>query len=286
MRNNPFVKLARLDAPTGYLLLWIPILWASFASKSIWGVSYADIFYIIAITFIGAVVMRGAGCTWNDIVDKDFDKKVERTKNRPLANGTIKLRYAYGFIGVQLLIGLAVLSLLPPPAQIAALLSVIPATLYPFMKRYTYWPQAWLGIVFNWGIWVGWLSFSTENLIIPFIMHLGAMAWTIGYDTIYAHMDTEDDILVGVKSTALKFGKNTKIWLAGLCSFCVAMLCLVGIIAKLNIAFYLVMGVVAISFFYQVKTLNVNNSKLCLKLFKQSYKIGFTIAIAFLLGTI
>jgi len=204
---RPYCRLMRLDRPIGTWLLLFPCWWSAALAAEGW----PDL-WLFALFAIGAVVMRGAGCTVNDWADRDFDGKVARTAARPIPSGAVSPRQALIFLVAQLLVGLLVLLQLNWFAigvGAASLLLVFP---YPFMKRITYWPQAWLGLTFNWGALVGWAAVRGDLTLAPVLLYIAGVFWTLGYDTIYAHQDKEDDILVGVKSTALALGENTVAW--------------------------------------------------------------------------
>jgi len=212
---RPYLRLSRYDRPIGFWLLalpgWIGLAFAALSE----GFARADIKWAVLIG-IGAVAMRGAGCTYNDIVDRDLDRRVERTALRPLAAGTISLKSAWVWLALQCLVGLAVLAFFPRLSQIIAVSSVALVAAYPFMKRITYWPQAWLGLTFNWAVLVAY-SAKTGHVAPPlFLLYAGLVFWTIGYDTIYACQDVEDDAMIGVKSTARLFGDRTKFWTAAM----------------------------------------------------------------------
>lgn len=207
---RPYLQLSRFDRPIGFWLLGLPCLMGQLLGRIGIGFSWLDL-QLIPLWAIGAIAMRGAGCTINDIADKDFDAQVERTKNRPLPSGQITTKQAYIWLGIQLFIGLMVLILLPRPAQIVALLSVPMVIAYPFMKRITWWPQAWLGMTFNWGILVGFAAVAPLSPAV-FLFWFGAIFWTLGYDTIYAMSDIQDDALIGVKSTARRLGDKAIYW--------------------------------------------------------------------------
>ena len=281
-----YAILSRIDRPTGYLLLWMPIVWGIFASLSVQYNSFGDIAYISTITLIGSIAMRGAGCTWNDIADREFDKKVARTATRPVACGSVSVNKAIIYLMFQLLIGLGILLLLPTNAQIASLIAIIPAAIYPFMKRFTYWPQAWLGLTFNWGIWVGWLSFTSDALYIPLFMHIASIFWTLGYDTIYAHQDREDDLIAGVKSSALKLGTKTKpVIIIFYTIFALANI-YIAYIAHYNKTFYFVFLCVIISLLYQIIRLDIQNAQKCLHLFKHNRITGVLITLSIISGVV
>jgi len=199
-RLRPYASLMRLDRPIGVWLLYWPCAW----SVALAGVGGRwDLFLWLAL---GALALRSAGCVYNDIIDRDLDRRVERTRLRPLANGRVSVRSAGLLIGLLCLVGLVVLFELKATAAIVALLSVAPVALYPFMKRITWWPQAWLGLVFSWGALVGWPAVTGSLGWAPFLLWFGSIAWVIGYDTLYAIQDIEDDALVGVKSSARRLG--------------------------------------------------------------------------------
>ncbi len=203
-RLRGYALLARFDRPIGWWLLFWPCAWGLLLAGG------APQWRLLAWFLVGAIAMRGAGCVYNDIVDADLDRQVARTAARPVASGAITPRAAWLWLGVLCLVGLAVLLRLPRPAQIAALLSILPVAAYPFMKRITWWPQAWLGIVFSWGALVGWLAIRPDRLEVLALLYAGSIAWVIGYDTIYALQDREDDALVGIRSSALRLGRHVR----------------------------------------------------------------------------
>jgi 4-hydroxybenzoate polyprenyltransferase len=207
-RLRPFASLMRLDRPIGTWLLYWPCAW-SVALAGIGG--RWDLFLWLAL---GAFAMRSAGCVYNDIVDRDLDKRVERTRLRPLASGRVSLRSAWILIALLCAIGLVVLLQLNLIAAIVALASIAPVAVYPFMKRITWWPQAWLGLVFSWGALVGWPAVTGSLAWTPFLLWFGSIAWVVGYDTLYAIQDIEDDALVGVKSSARLLGDNAPLGVA------------------------------------------------------------------------
>ncbi len=207
---RPYLQLSRFDRPIGFWLLALPC----FMGQALGRVGEFFSLFDLKLAFlwiVGSIAMRGAGCTINDIADKDFDAKVERTKNRPLACGTLSMKQAYLWLGAQLFIGFLVLLALPKQAQIVALFSIPMFIIYPFMKRITDWPQAWLGLTFNWGILVGFAAVEPINFG-AFLLFFGTAFWTLGYDTIYAMSDIQDDAIIGVKSTARKFGDKAPVF--------------------------------------------------------------------------
>ncbi|ODU22175.1 MAG: 4-hydroxybenzoate polyprenyltransferase [Sphingomonas sp. SCN 67-18] len=202
---RPYILLARLDRPIGWWLLFWPCAWGVALAGGV--VSH---FGLILWLLLGSVAMRGAGCVYNDIVDRDLDRQVARTRGRPLASGAMSLRAAWAWLVGLCLVGLVVLFQLPPLAAGIALASLLPVAAYPFMKRITWWPQAWLGIVFSWGALVGWSAVAGAVALPMLLLYAGAIAWVIGYDTLYALQDREDDALIGVRSSALRMGTKVR----------------------------------------------------------------------------
>ena len=202
---RPFAMLARFDRPIGWWLLYWPCAWSVLLAGRI-----ETDWPLLLWLLVGSIAMRGAGCTYNDIVDRDLDAQVARTRSRPLPSGAVSLRAAWVWLIVLCLIGLAVLLQLPPLAQIIALASLAPVAAYPFMKRITWWPQAWLGLVFSWGAPVGWAAVAGVVEPATLLLFAGSVAWVIGYDTIYALQDVEDDALIGVRSSARRLGKAVR----------------------------------------------------------------------------
>lgn len=222
-RTRPFLRLARYDRPAGFWLLGLPApIGLTFAGLNI-GFGIMDIMWTLLFA-IGAIAMRGAGCTYNDIVDRDLDVQVERTALRPLASGSVSLKQAWIWLLAQCGVGLLVLLCLPRLAQIIALCSLILVAIYPFMKRITFWPQSWLGLTFNWAVLVAYAT-KTGELTLPIIaLYVGLVFWTIGYDTIYACQDVEDDAMIGVKSTARLFGDQVPLAVGILYTICTALI--------------------------------------------------------------
>ena len=206
---RPFALLARFDRPIGWWLLYWPCAWGvllSGGARSHW--------HLLLWLLLGAITMRGAGCVYNDIVDRDLDVQVERTRLRPVASGVVSVKAATAWLVMLALIGLVVLVQLPLFAGVVALASLAPVAAYPFMKRITWWPQAWLGIVFSWGALVGWSAVTGTAAGAMLLLYAGSIAWVIGYDTIYALQDREDDALIGVRSTALRMGSRVRLGIA------------------------------------------------------------------------
>ncbi len=273
---RPYLRLARLDRPIGaWLLLW-PCWWSiALASGDPW---------LMALFAMGAVVMRGAGCTFNDIVDRELDAKVLRTANRPLPSGAISVFAACLFLAIQCVIGLAILLSLNDFAIVVGLASLLPVVLYPFMKRVTYWPQLFLGIAFNWGALLGWAAVA-GGLAMPAIwLYLGGIFWTLGYDTIYAQQDKEDDALIGVKSTALKFGGRSKQAIAGFYACAMGMVSLAAFSADLDWGFWPLLAAASAHLVWQVIRLETDNPANCLLLFRANRDFGAIVFAAILAG--
>ena len=224
--TRPFLRLSRADRPIGTWLLFVPCLWGlALASLSTGRFGMHDIWTIIGCG-IGAFLMRGAGCTWNDITDRDFDRSVERTRSRPIPAGDVTVSAAVIWMVVQALLAFLILITFYGTAIALGVLALLPVLVYPFAKRFTWWPQVFLGLAFNWGALLAWAAHTNRVGMAAFILYAGGIAWTLFYDTIYAHQDTEDDALIGIKSTALLFGDQSRKWLRG---FLVATVCLMGL---------------------------------------------------------
>ncbi|TWB73288.1 4-hydroxybenzoate polyprenyltransferase [Nitrospirillum amazonense] len=211
-RARPYARLARLDRPIGTWLLLLPGLWSiALAAEP----GHLPRLWLMVLFAVGSVVMRGAGCTINDIIDRKFDALVERTRVRPIPSGAVSVPQAIAFLIAQCLVGLAVLVQMNRPTIVMGAASLVLVAAYPLMKRITWWPQAFLGLTFNWGALLGWVAVTGELAWPPVLLYAGGILWTLGYDTIYAHQDREDDVKVGVKSTALRLGAASKRWILG-----------------------------------------------------------------------
>jgi 4-hydroxybenzoate polyprenyltransferase len=281
---RPYLRLARIDRPIGTWLLLIPCWWGTASATS--SLPVFDWFNLILyILFaVGALVMRGAGCCWNDIMDRDFDAKVARTTLRPIANGDLTVRQALTLMALLMLIGLAVLLPMGPVAVMVAIASLALVVIYPLMKRVTHWPQFFLGLAFNWGILVAWAS-VTGGLGLPaLLLYAAGITWTLGYDTIYAHQDKEDDALIGVKSTALKFEENTKPWLWGFYALTVVLMAAAGWSTELGWPFYALLALGAAQLVWQVINLDFDDPVDCLAKFKSNRYFGFIVLAGFLAG--
>ena len=273
---RPYLELARLDRPIGTWLLLLPGWWAlalAPLAEPTASSPWPD-WRLLLLFALGALVMRGAGCTYNDIVDRDFDARVARTAGRPLPSGRVSLRQALLFLAAQLLVGLAILLLLHPYAIALGAASLALVFSYPFMKRVTWWPQAWLGLTFNWGALLGWAA-ATGGLGWPALaLYLGGLAWTLVYDTIYAHQDREDDALIGVKSTALRFGRATRPIVTGFALLTLAGWGTAGWLAAVAWPYWLGLGAAALSLAWQIATLDIDDPAGCKKRFQSNKWTG------------
>ncbi|MFZ7092123.1 4-hydroxybenzoate octaprenyltransferase [Primorskyibacter sp. 2E233] len=222
--TRPYLRLSRADRPIGTWLLLLPCWWGLFLAMVADGQASLFDAWIFAGCGIGAILMRGAGCTWNDITDRDIDGSVDRTASRPIPSGQVTTKQALAWAVVQCLIAFCILITFPPAAIALGVLALVPVAIYPFAKRFTWWPQIFLGIAFNWGALLVWTAHSGSLGLPAVSLYLAGMSWTLFYDTIYAHQDKEDDALIGVKSTARLFGDDTPKWLARFMVVCVALM--------------------------------------------------------------
>jgi 4-hydroxybenzoate polyprenyltransferase len=279
---RPYLRLARFDRPIGAWLLLMPCWWsaglAAIAAKTaIPPPSHVLLF------FIGAFVMRGCGCTWNDIVDRRIDAQVARTRSRPIPSGQVSLTGAVVFLALQALIGLVVLLQFNGFAIATGIASLAIVAAYPFFKRITYWPQVVLGLAFSWGALMGWAAAFGRLDLPALLLYAGSIAWVIGYDTIYAHQDREDDALVGLKSTALLFGARTRPMLAVFYSAAVILIAAAGWSAGVGVLFALGLAAFAAHLAWQIWRLDVNDPDRCLALFKSNRDAGLILFAAILL---
>ena len=265
--TRPYLRLARFDRPIGAWLLLLPCWW----SASLAGLP--DPRHLLWF-FIGAFVMRGCGCTWNDIVDRKIDAQVARTRSRPIPSGQVSLTGAVVFLVSQAMIGLAVLLQFNRFAIATGIASLAVVAIYPFMKRITYWPQIVLGLAFSWGALMGWAAAFGRLELPAFLLYAGSIAWVIAYDTIYAHQDREDDALLGLKSTALLFGASTKVALAVFYSAAVLFIGLAGWTAGAGFVFALGLAAFAAHLAWQVWRIDIEDPALCLALFKSNRDAG------------
>jgi 4-hydroxybenzoate polyprenyltransferase len=292
---RPYLKLARIDRPIGTWLLLFPCWWSLSLAAASEGTAREGAAmgpwpdpWLLLLFAVGALVMRGAGCTYNDIVDRDFDAKVARTAKRPIPSGQVSPRRAGAFLGVLLLTGLIVLLQFNGFTIALGVASLALVFTYPFMKRITYWPQAWLGLTFNWGALMGWAAVTGGLAWPPVLLYLAGLAWTLGYDTIYAHQDKEDDALIGVKSTALKLGTGTKPWVAGFYGATVLLMLSAGLGSGLGSglpwAYLLGLAGVAGHFAWQVATLDIDDPANCLARFKANRFVGWILLAGIVAG--
>jgi 4-hydroxybenzoate polyprenyltransferase len=271
---RPFLRLARFDRPIGAWLLLFPAWWSQALAELSLGRPHPSPWFLL-LFLVGAFAMRGAGCTYNDIVDRDYDARVARTAARPIPSGQVSVRAALAFLATLCLAGLLVLLQLNWFTVALGASSLVLIAVYPFAKRYTFWPQAVLGLTFKWGALVGWAA-VTGSLALPALaLYAGSVLWTIGYDTIYAHQDREDDLLVGVKSTALRFAAATPRWVAGFYAGAVALWGVAGALAGAGIPLFLALALAAVQLAWQLKTLDIDDPRNCLIRFKSNRIVGW-----------
>ncbi len=287
--TRPYLRLSRADRPIGTWLLLLPCWWGLLLALSFTGraPTLYDVWIFVGCA-IGAFLMRGAGCTWNDITDRDFDGSVARTASRPIPSGQVSVKQALAWAAIQALISFGILLTFNWPTILLGVISLVPVAIYPFAKRITWWPQVFLGLAFNWGALLAWTAHTGSLSLAPVLLYLGGIAWTLFYDTIYAHQDREDDAMIGIKSTARLFAENTKTWLRG---FIAATLLLIGaavVVALVpggNILALVVAlgGVWAMGWHlsYQLIRLDIDNPDLCLKLFRSNRDAGLIPALFF-----
>jgi 4-hydroxybenzoate polyprenyltransferase len=281
-----FIELTRLKKPIGYMLLFWPCAWGLTLAYN-FSTDIKKYFIYLILFFLGAVLMRSAGCIVNDILDRKFDKKVFRTKNRPIASKKISVALALFYSAILCLAALLVLINFNYFTIILALASMPLAFSYPLMKRYTYWPQLFLGITFNYGLILGWTSITNEISLIPIILYLGSIFWTLGYDTIYGFQDINDDEIIGLKSTSIKFKKNPLIFLNFSYVMFVISIFLIGILAELNYLSLIFFILTIYNLYYiQLANLNVKSPKICFKIFKSNNLLGFIVYLGLLVGKI
>ena len=269
---RPYLRLARLDRPIGSWLLLMPCWW-SVGLAAVHARSQVNLWHVL-LFFVGAFAMRGAGCTWNDIVDRDLDARVERTRSRPIPSGQVTVAAAAAFLALQALVGLAVLLQFNRFTVYVGFASLAVVAIYPFMKRITYWPQIVLGLAFSWGALMGWPATFARLDLPALLLYAGAISWVIGYDTIYAHQDREDDALIGIKSTALLFRERTKPMLALFYALAVALIALAGWSAGAGLLFALGLLAFATHLAWQIARLDVDDPINCLVVFKSNRDAG------------
>jgi 4-hydroxybenzoate polyprenyltransferase len=276
--SRPYLRLARLDRPIGSWLLLMPCWW----SAALAGMQMAqppNLWHVV-LFFFGAFAMRGAGCTWNDIVDRDLDGRVERTRSRPIPSGQVTVLQAATFLVAQALVGLLVLLQFNRFTIMCGFASLLVVVIYPFMKRITYWPQIVLGLAFSWGALMGWPATFGRLDLPAFVLYAGSICWVIAYDTIYAHQDREDDLFIGIKSTALRFGERTKPMLLVFYGAAVILIGVAGFIAGGALVFALGLAAFAAHLAWQVWRLDIDDSALCLRVFKSNRDAGLLLFAA------
>ncbi|MGL4637838.1 MAG: 4-hydroxybenzoate octaprenyltransferase [Beijerinckiaceae bacterium] len=269
---RPYLRMARIDRPIGWQLLLLPCWWSAALAAG-----YANAnprLDHILLFLIGAIAMRGAGCVWNDIVDRDLDRQVERTRNRPLPSGQISVRNAVLFATTLCVVGLCVLLSLNSFAVALGFLSLLPVAIYPFMKRITDYPQAVLGFAFSWGALMGWAAFHGSLTAVPGILYCASILWVIGYDTIYALQDIEDDGIVGIRSTARRFGVNAPLFVKG--SYCSALLLMATALVLAGVGWPSWVGYMLFAghLFWQTQSVKLDDGPMALRLFKSNWHAG------------
>jgi 4-hydroxybenzoate polyprenyltransferase len=280
--SRPYLRLARLDRPIGSWLLLLPCWWSSALAAVAAHWSLPNLSHIV-LFFVGAFAMRGAGCTWNDIVDRDLDRAVERTRSRPIPSGQVSVTQAALFLIAQSLIGFLVLLAFNPFTIALGIASLAVVAVYPFMKRITYWPQIGLGLAFSWGALMGWAGVFARLDMPALLLYAGSIAWVIGYDTIYAHQDREDDALIGIKSTALLFGPRTKPMLALFYGIAIILIGAAGFAAGAGLVFSLGLIAFAAHLGWQIVRLDIADPDNCLAVFKSDRDAGLILFAALVL---
>ena len=279
-----FIELTRLDKPIGYMLLFWPCLWGLTIAYNFENDLNRYLFYL-TLFFLGSVLMRSAGCIVNDIADRNFDKKVARTKNRPIASKKISIFLASIYVSILCLLAFLVLINFNILTIIFAIASMPLAFSYPLMKRFTYWPQLFLGITFNYGLILAWLSIHESISILPIIFYFGAIFWTLGYDTIYGYQDIKDDEIIGVKSTSIKFKKDPLKILIICYLITIISLITIGINMGFNFIYFVLLIVPSFHLlFIQISKLDIHNPSKCLKIFKSNNILGLLIFVNLLIG--
>ena len=281
---NLFIELTRLKKPIGFMLLFWPCAWGLTIAYD-FSNNIKFYFFYLLLFFLGSILMRSAGCIVNDIMDEKLDKKVERTKNRPIASGRVSKELGLIYTLRLCLLAFLILINFNWFTIILALGSMPLAFSYPLMKRYTYWPQLFLGITFNYGLILGWVSMKNSLDIVPIIFYIGAIFWTLGYDTIYGFQDIKDDEIIGIKSTSIKFKKNPIIFLSICYSIFTFFTLMTGILMKFNNLFFIILILPFLHLFaYQVRNIKINDDSNCLKIFKSNNFFGLLILLTIIIG--
>ena len=281
-----FIDLIRLKKPIGFMLLFWPCAWGLTLAYD-FSKNLSDYFFYLVLFFLGSILMRSAGCIVNDILDKEFDKKVFRTKARPIASNQISVRLGIFYVIILCSLALLVLLNFNSFTIFLALGSMPLAFTYPLMKRYTYWPQLFLGITFNYGVILGWTAINGQIDVVPIILYLGAIFWTLGYDTIYGYQDIKDDEIIGLKSTSIKFKNNPHRFLIICYSIFLLNLLITGLFMKLNNLYYLIFIFIFTQMIYfQLKKLDIKSNIKCLKTFKSNNILGLLVFLSLIIGKI
>jgi 4-hydroxybenzoate polyprenyltransferase len=275
---KPYLRLARFDRPIGAWLLLFPAWWSQALAELSLGRPWPSPGYLL-LFLVGAFVMRGAGCTYNDIIDRDVDARVARTAARPIPSGQVSVAQAFAFLGVLCLLGLVVLLQLNWFTVLLGASSLLLIAVYPFAKRFTSWPQVVLGLTFKWGALVGWAAVTGSLALPALLLYAGSVLWTVGYDTIYAHQDKEDDALVGLKSTALRLGDATRPWLVAFYAGAVLLWGSAGLLAGARLAFLLALALAAAQLAWQVASLDIRDPTSCLVRFKSNRWVGWLLLL-------
>jgi 4-hydroxybenzoate polyprenyltransferase len=283
--SRPYLRLARFDRPIGSWLLLMPCWWSAALAAAVLG-DIRQLPFVIMLFFVGAFVMRGAGCTWNDITDRDLDAKVERTRSRPIPAGQVSVAQATVFLVVQALIGLVVLLQFNRFAVATGIASLIIVAIYPFMKRITWWPQIVLGLAFSWGALMGFAVTLGRIEAAAVWLYAGSIAWVIGYDTIYAHQDTEDDALIGIKSTALLFGARTRPALSAFYGLAVVLIGIALALCGARWPAWIGLAAFAVHLVWQIVRLDIADPALCLRIFKSNRDAGLLLSAGLLIDAV
>jgi 4-hydroxybenzoate polyprenyltransferase len=278
----------RLDRPIGtWLLFWPCVLGLALGAMA--GdrpFSTLRDWWLIVLFGVGSIVMRGAGCTYNDVVDRDIDAQVARTRTRPIPSAAVSLKQAWLFLAAQCLLGLLILLQLNLTSIVLGAASLLLIAAYPFMKRITWWPQAWLGLTFNWGALIGFAAIADNVDIADIMLYAGLFFWTLGYDTIYAHQDKDDDALIGVKSTARLLGKRSRDWILGFYAAAFTLVVAAGFTEHAGWTFIFLMLAAGVHMLWQVRALDIDDTDNCLKLFRANRDTGALMAAAFIISTL
>lgn len=273
---QPYLRLARIDRPIGWWLLLLPCWWstamAALAQRAPW-----PNFKLLVLFLIGAIVMRGAGTTWNDILDRKIDAQVERTKSRPIPSGQVSAKAAFAFAILLSFVGLAVLLLMNRFAILVGISSLLIVAIYPLAKRVISMPQFVLGLAFSWGALMGWAAVFGSLDWRPLVLYAGTILWVIGYDTIYAHQDREDDLMLGLRSTAIRFGENTMTWVGSFYAAAIVLWLLAGFLAGTHLIFFTAVVLASLQMAWQVTTLDTTDPANCLRRFRSNRDVGLVI---------